>query len=287
MILTIRKITISWRTLCASYASIPISAISKSTHQCVIKPFKTASNKIFYSVLLALFFVTFLSSEAQAQTQKSLLTSQQKDFLAAYKSLKANDRQAIAKYKKKLKNYPLIVYINYHDYRMHMGATPTKKIKQFIAQNQDNYLGDKLYGKWLTYLAGQKKWTTFLNNYKPQKSLNLRCYHIQALANRKQTSKALKLAKPIWQDQIKLNHACKPLDKLIRNHKKLTGAMLWHRIELAMNKRKTREAKKLSKDLSVKDRAMLDYWLKVYKNPALIAKPLPKHISPPIKKINK
>jgi len=60
--------------------------------------------------------------------------------------------------------------------------------------------------------------------------------------------------------------------------------MLWHRIELAMNKRKTKVAKKLSKDLSAKDRKMLDYWLRVYKNPALIAKPLPKHISPPIKK---
>lgn len=284
MILTIRNITISWRTLYTSYVGIHIPPISKSIFQCFIPPIKTASNNIFYSVLLALFLVTFLSTQAQAQTQKSLLTSQQKDFLAAYKSLKANDRQAIAKYKKKLKNYPLIVYINYHDYRMHMGTTPTKKIKQFIAQNQDNYLGDKLYSKWLTHLAKQKKWTTFLNNYKPQKSLNLRCYHIQALANRKQTSKALRLAKPIWQDQIKLNHACKPLDKLIRNHKKLTGAMLWHRIELAMNKRKTHEAKKLSKDLSAKDRAMFNYWLKVYKKPSLITSPLPKHISPTIKK---
>jgi len=237
------------------------------------------------SILLAVLLIVLLFSHSvQAQTDKSLLSSHQKDFLAAYKAIKRNDRQAIAQYKKKLKDYPLIVYLNYHDFRMHIGATPSKQIKAFIKNNQDNYLGDKLYTKWLVQLAGQKKWTTFLNNYRPQKSKNLQCYYIQALANRKQTAKALKLAKPIWQNSTELSKACRPIDKLLRNQKKLTGSMVWARIDLSMNKRKTKLAKKLSKDLSNKEKAMFDYWMKVYKKPSLVANPLPKTISSNIKK---
>ncbi|MDX1353126.1 MAG: lytic murein transglycosylase, partial [Thiomicrorhabdus sp.] len=238
----------------------------------------------FFLVALLLLLSISHSNKTHAQINKSVLTQPQSDFLAAYSAIKRNDRTAISNYKNKLKDYPLIVYVNYHDYRLHMSSTPTKQIKHFISQNKNNYLGDRLYTKWLTHLAQKKKWTTFLNNYKPQESLSLRCYHIQALANRKQLSKALSLASPIWQDSTKLNSACKPLDKLLRTNKKLTGTMVWKRIELTMNKRETSIAKRLSKDLSATDREMFDYWLKVYKKPQLISQPLPKFISPSIKK---
>jgi len=237
--------------------------------------------------LIALISLTlFLSTplNAFAQVNKSSLNQNQKDYLSAYKAIKRNDRKAISKYKKKLKDYPLMVYLNYHDYRLHMSSTPKEQIKSFIKQNQDNYLGDKLYGKWLRHLAGKRHWTTFLKNYKPQKSQTSQCYHIQALANRKQVSKALKLAKPIWQSSTTLSKACKPLDKLLRNNRKLTGGMIWQRITLAMNKRKIKLAKKLSKDLSSNDKKMFNYWLKVYSKPQLVAKPLPSYISGSIKK---
>lgn len=249
-------------------------------------PFCYVPTKSLFLVTIAtlLFISTPLKAQTDKSPNKSLLSSQQKAYLAAYKAIKRNDRSAIAKYKKKLKNYPLSIYLNYHDYRLHLSKTPTKQIKHFIKQNKHHYLADKLYTKWLFQLASQKKWTTFLNNYKPQKSQNLQCYYIQALANRKQVSKAIKLAKPIWQYSTKLSKACKPLDKLIRNNKKLTGTMVWNRIEFAMNKRKTSLAKKLSFDLSKKDKAMFSYWLKVYKNPYLASKPLPKTISTSIKK---
>jgi len=234
--------------------------------------------------IATLFIISLFVAPTQAQASNPTLNADQKGFLAAYKAIKRNDRKAIAKYKKQLRNYPLSVYLNYHDYRLHLGSTPTKQIKGFIKNNQSNYLGDKLYTKWLVHLAGQKKWTTFLKDYKPQKSQNLQCYYIQALANRKHVTKALKLAKPIWQNSTELSKACRPLDTLLRNKKKLTGTMLWSRINLAMNKRKTKLAVKLSNDLSMKEKAMFSYWMKVYKSPKLVSKPLPKSISKSIKK---
>jgi len=127
-----------------------------------------------------------------------------------------------------------------------------------------------LHRKWLTHLAKTGFWTTYLQEYTPQKNLSLQCYNIQALANRKQLKTALKYAKPIWENSTGLNSACRPLDKLLRKHKQLSGTIIWNRISLAMNKRKTKLAKTLSKDLSQKEQKAFQHWLKVYKNRALL-----------------
>lgn len=240
--------------------------------------------RIFTLVWLLLATLLLNTTSNNVFASDPLLNSKQKDFLNAYKAIKRNDRPRISKYKKKLKDYPLIVYLNYHDYRLRIDSTANKHILAFIDKNKDNYLSDRLYNKWLLSLAKRKHWTNYLTNYKPQKSKRLQCYYIQALANRKQVDKALELARPIWEETTTFNKACKPLDKLLRDQRKLTGTMLWNRISLAMSKRKTKLAKRLSKDLSRKEQKMFEKWLTVYKNPKLVAKPLPKSISPGIKK---
>lgn len=239
---------------------------------------------ISWFIALLLIAQGLLLSPNHVQASQSAMSSDQKAYLKAYKAVKRNDRKTIAKYKKQLKDYPLMVYLNYHDYRLHMKDTPNKQIQAFVKNNPDSYLSDKLYTKWLSHLAGKKHWTTFLKNYKPQKSQNLKCYHIQALANRNQLSKAIELSIPIWQNSTELSKACQPIDKLLRKHKKITGSMIWDRINLAMVKRKTKLAKRLAKDLSKKEKAMFGYWLKVYKDPHLVSKPLPKSIAPTVKK---
>ncbi|VAW45571.1 Soluble lytic murein transglycosylase precursor [hydrothermal vent metagenome] len=235
--------------------------------------------------VLFLLSTVFLNLNTSAYAQNKALTQSQQDFLNAYEAIKQNDRKTIARHKRQLKNYPLYPYVLYHDYRRHLKNTPKALIKQFIANKEKNgYLSDKLYRKWLTHLARTGHWTTFLQEYTPQKNLSMQCYHIQALANRGQLKTALKKAKPIWENSTGLSSACRPIDKLLKKHKKLTGTMVWNRINLAMNKRKIKLAKTLSKELSKKEQKMFNYWLKVYKQPGLVAKSLPSFLSPPIRK---
>ncbi len=236
------------------------------------------------TLILISLLVLLFSHTTQLMAQPKSLSQSQQDFLDAYQAIKSNDRKAIAYYKRKLKDYALYPYVLYHDYRLHLNETPKPLIKAFIKDNQDTYIGNALYRKWLTHLAKTGDWTTYLEEYTPQKSLTLQCYNIQALAHRKQLKTALKYAKTIWVNTVTLNRACRPIDTLLRKNKHLTGTMVWNRITLAMHKRKPNVAKKLSKDLSKKDQKMLQYWLKVYKNPRLVAKPLPQYLSPPIRK---
>ncbi len=234
--------------------------------------------------LVFVFFSALVSYHTTALAVNKSLSTEQQAFLDAYQAIKQNDRKAIAKYKTQLKNYPLYPYVLYHDYRLHLKNTPNNLIENFIKTYSESYLSDSLYGKWLTHLAKRKQWKQFSKIYKPQKSQNLQCYNIQALSHTKQLTNALELATPIWQNSTTLSSACQPIDRLMRKYKKLTGSMIWKRIDLAMNKRKLTLAKSLSKDLSKKDQKMLSEWIKVYKNPKLIAKPLPKSISPIVKK---
>lgn len=225
-----------------------------------------------------------LSTTSQGQVTQPQLSQAQQDYLDAYKAIKRNDRQAISEFKRKLKEYPLAIYLNYHDYRLHLKETPKERVLDFIKKNKDSYLSRKLYNHWLKYLATNHHWTTFLTHYSPQNDQNIQCLHIQALANRGKKAQAIKLAQPIWKNTLTLSKSCKPIDKLLRKNNKLTGSMIWHRIKLAMNKRKTKLAKKLSLDLSRKEQKMFSYWLIVYKEPELVAKPLPRSIAPIIKK---
>lgn len=242
------------------------------------------SAPVKWGVLLTVSLILLLTYQTPALAKPKNLTINQEAFLDAYKAIQHNDRRAIAKYKRQLKGYSLYPYVLYHDYRLHFKGTPKSLIKQFIEDNKDNFLGDALYTKWLVHLAKINYWTTFLEVYTPQKNKNTQCYYVQALANRKQLDKALQYAKPIWENTLSLSSACRPIDRLLRNHKKLTGSMVWGKIQLAMSKHKTTLAKRLSRDLSKADRRMFKFWLKVYKKPALVAKSLPSYLSPPIRK---
>ncbi|MGM0541472.1 MAG: transglycosylase SLT domain-containing protein [Pseudomonadota bacterium] len=228
--------------------------------------------------------MSLTSYQATASAANKILSSQQQAFLDAYQSIRLNDRKAIAQYKAQLKDHPLYPYVLYHDYRLHLKSTPDNLIENFIKRYQDSYLSDSLYVKWLTHLAKSKQWSQFSKIYKPQKSQNSQCYNIQALSHTKQLNTALELARPIWTNSTTLSMACRPIDDLIRKHKKLTGSMIWKRINLAMNKHKISLAKSLSKDLSRPEKKMLNEWVKVYKNPRLISEPLPKSIVPFVKK---
>ncbi|VAW46881.1 Soluble lytic murein transglycosylase precursor [hydrothermal vent metagenome] len=256
----------------------------------LVQPPQRSSSPTLLKVALkilggGIFFISLLlTGSLSAFAQNKSLTPAQQDFLDAYQAILQNDRNAIAHYKRTLKDYPLYPYVLYHDYRRNFKETPKQQIKRFIANDKNGYLSYQLYKKWLTHLAKTGYWTTYLEEYTPQKNLNLQCYYVQALANRKQLKSALKYAKPIWENSTGLSSACRPLDKLLRNNKQLTGTMVWNRINLAMNKRKTSLAKKLSKHLSKKEQEMFQHWLKVYHKPHLVAKPLPSFLSPPIRK---
>lgn len=234
---------------------------------------------LLHSLLLWLLLGT--SVPALASTQ---LTEPQQAFLDAYQAIKRHDRPAVARYKTQLQNHPLYPYVLYHDYRLNFDRTPVSLIMEFVKQNQNNYLGDRLYTHWLTYLGENRQWPRYLQHYTPQQTEDLQCYYVRAQAASKRFDEVNAQAKSLWISAYPLSQACAPVDTLLRQHKKLTGSMIWQRIELAMQKNQLTLAKILSKDLSKQEREMFQNWLEVYRSPQKIAAPLPASIDPMIRK---
>ena len=109
----------------------------------------------FFSAMYIWLFM-LLSANVHAQIPSASLTKQQSIFLEAYDSLAINDRKAIAQYKRQLHSHPLSIYLDYHDYRIHIKNTHNARIKAFIRNHKNSYLSDKLYVHWLKSLAQKK-----------------------------------------------------------------------------------------------------------------------------------
>lgn len=265
-----------------NFAITPIKLTPlKQTFRGLIQAVQLIERRANRAVILPSLLIALIPISVHAS---SPITENQQGFLDAYQAIQANDRPTIAKYKAQLKNYELMPYLLYHDYRLHLRNTPERLITHFIKENESNYLGDRLYVQWLNQLANEKRWKEYLQHYKPQKSRDLQCYHTRALAQNNQFSKAIEQAQVLWVSDSSLSKACLPIAKILKDNKKLTGSMIWERIDLAMQKRRVSLAKILAKDLSRQEQAMFEDWLAVYKNPSLIEKPLTQSISPVIKK---
>lgn len=235
--------------------------------------------------IFSLIYLLTLAVSTSVYAKPANLTENQKTFLNAYDAIKGNDRPLIAQYKKQLKDYPLYPYLLYLDYKYHFDDTPPQLIENFIAKTPNGPLPGLLKNKWLRHLGKTKQWDLYLKHYNAKtRSSTLKCYFVRANIAKKQNKSVEKLAQSLWADHISLPKSCKPLDKYLRKKKLVTGSMVWKKVQLAMNKGKTKSAKRIARDLSRKDQKALDYWISVYKKPAKVDNKMPSTISPVVKK---
>lgn len=239
----------------------------------------------FRHLTLLTFILFFTSLQVHAQVDFDKLTPQQKTFLNAYNAVKANDRPLIAQYKNQLQNYPLAHYIAYLDYYYHLDNTPQNLVLQFINTTPNSPLTARLKFHWLLHLGKTRQWTLFLKHYpsNTSSSTNLQCYAIQARYAKKMKSTNIHYAQKIWASHITLPDACQPLDQILRKENKISGSMVWQKIQLAMSKGQLKNATKISRDLSKTERQSFNYWLKVYRDPSLVLTNMPGSISPVVR----
>lgn len=233
----------------------------------------------YYLFITYLITSLLIISTAHATTlDRSKLTQDQRNFLHAYTAIQDRDRPLIAQYKKKLQNYPLLPYISYLDYLKNLNNTPTIAIVNFIKSHKNTHLANRLTLRWLNHLGKTKQWSLFLEHYDSNKhtSSNLSCYYVQAHIHKSKSYYNLGSLRDHWVTGRPLSKACQPIDTYIRNNQKLTGSMLWDNIILAVKKRQISFATLLSQDLSKKERGFYQAWLKIDKNPKLLAKGFPK-----------
>ena len=207
-----------------------------------------------------------------ANSAIATLTTQQKQFINAEKSLLAGKHKQFSQIKASLINYPLFGYLEYYEQKKKLKKLSATQLKAFNKKYADTPLSDRLTKKWLKQKGKQKQWSNFLSVYSNQDGTKLRCYYLQALINTKQSTKAWAKVEPLWLKGKSQPKACDPVFNAWIKNGHLTTDLVWQRIALAIKGNNTRLANYLKKHLSTKkDKLFLDQWLKLHRSPIMLS----------------
>jgi soluble lytic murein transglycosylase len=213
------------------------------------------------------FLLLFALAPLEAKAGKGGLPQLRADFLAAEQALEQGDKRAYRKLKSGLTQYPLLPYLEYQEIRKDLNKVSAKEVEAFLLQYADTPLPRRLRAAWLDHLAAKKRWYLYLAFYRPSSSAYRQCQYLQALINTKRRGEALDQVKPLWLAGRSRPKVCDPVFKAWRDAGRLTPALVWKRIELAIAKRKVGLARYLQRFLPKQERQWAKLWERIHNHP--------------------
>ena len=195
--------------------------------------------------------------------------AQRTDFLAAEAALNNDRRWSYQALKKSLGDYPLLPYLEYEELRGRLSETNDGEVEEFLTRYPDSPLADKLRSAWLDQLATRQRWSDYLHFYQPTKADADRCLHLHALIETGRRQEAFAEVPDLWLYGKSRPKECDPVFTAWTDAGKLTPALVWERVSLAMRSREVRLAGYLKRFLPSSEQAWLDLWLELDRNPAM------------------
>ncbi len=192
---------------------------------------------------------------------------QRDTFLSAESAFKKGDNSHYLALKAKLKEYPLLPYLEYMELRQQLKTVSDTQINSYLENNQDLPLNRLLRNAWLDQLAKQGRWESYLKFYLPDSNTRRRCNYLQAQLQTGQANQALPQVEELWLHGNSQPDACDPVFAAWRNAGQLTTELVWQRIELAMQARRVELARHLRSLLPAAQQPWLDRWLQLHRNP--------------------
>jgi len=216
--------------------------------------------------LAALLFLAAVSASIAANSP-----NQRADFLKAEQMLKKGELVQFGEFKARLNDYPLMPYLEYQEMARRLNRLDQKEAAGFLQRYQESPIGEKFRRIYLNTLGRQQRWGEFLTFYRPTSNAQRRCLQLQALLHTGKTEAALDAVEPLWLNAKSMPKSCDPVFAAWRKAGRLTEALVWERIVLAMEKRNIGLAKYLGRLLPERERAWLDLWLQIDSHPQGIA----------------
>lgn len=193
---------------------------------------------------------------------------QRHDFLLAEKLIDQGNNDAFFKISLTLIDYPLYPYLQYQWLKNNFEQRD--KIPAFLQTYQDTRYAELLRSKWLTYLAEQKQWQEFVQNYQANGNTALECRFHWANYNLGHKLQALNEAKRLWAVGASQPQECEPLFSALTMSPLLTADLIWQRFELALAEDNVHLAGYLRRLLDESGQGLANLWLKVHKEPTSI-----------------
>ncbi len=180
----------------------------------------------------ALLLALLLSAAVQADADP--YATQRASFEKVLKAQSAGRHDLARQLVVGLEDYPLYPYYLFEDLRRRLHHYPTDEVARFLVAYDGSYLAARLRRDWLKQLARAPRWQAFLEFYRPQSDLTLRCHQIEARIRGGLLEGVLEDTRAIWLSGESLPDACDPAFDRLYASDLMGDALLWQRIALAM-----------------------------------------------------
>ncbi|HHL18582.1 MAG TPA: hypothetical protein ENJ33_02480 [Thiothrix sp.] len=196
--------------------------------------------------LLIFTVILSLSSLSTAYADADELALLRGQFTDAYSRIKKGENLNTDH----LKNYPLYPYLEYAKIKRRLNAVSNKQLFDFIKKYENTLLADGLWQVWISRLAKEQQWEILKKNYSPIAATRAtRCHYLNAKFHTGEEEAALLQAEKLWMSERTHPESCTPLFAVLKKHKRIGNKQYWQRLELAINKGKTKLAKELVNNL--------------------------------------
>jgi len=166
----------------------------------------------------------------------------------------------------RLKDYPLLPYIQFKRLKVGLAQQPLVDINQFIYRYTALPLSRQIRLKALTAKSKQGRWSEVIELYRQGDSISYQCRFLQAKYHQGEKQQVLNKVNDIWLTGSSLPNACDPLLAAWQTAGYKTDALIWQRIALTLENRKLALAKYFAKSLTKSSQEKFSYWLKLYDN---------------------
>lgn len=190
-------------------------------------------------------------------------------FLEARKALQAGQLDRFQRLEAGLRDYVLHPYLRYDVLTASFAKTRDADVEAFLDSYADSPLADRLRRSWLYYLARQHQWQRFISFYAADKAdVELQCHYLRAIRREPASAEWLDKATALWLVGTSQPDTCDPVFKVLSDSPRMTQALVWQRINLAMQENAPSLASYLARMLPVDQRKWVDLWREVHQRPA-------------------
>lgn len=225
------------------------------------------------SLLLLLFSLLSPTSQA-ATTGPDYQTDRVREralFLRAEQALEADDRIGFQQIRQQLTDYPLLPYLDYQAIVGDLEQQTPEQIRQALETFADTPLSSQLLNRWLSLLAEEQLWHSYLSFSQPGGSPQRQCQRLQALLQTGRRQQAFDAVPKLWLSGVSRPAACDPVFDAWIAAGHLSEDLVWQRVELAMKRGKTRLANYLKRFLPEPERRWVEQWVALYNQPARVS----------------
>ncbi|MFC1519867.1 transglycosylase SLT domain-containing protein [Pseudomonadota bacterium] len=202
-----------------------------------------------------------------AHAEESSLSLQQQLYLDARKALDKQQLNQYQKLRKQLGDYPLTVYLDYHEQVADIIKMSGTQAHKAIEQFNTTPLYNGLRYRYLKNAGEKKQWQNFLAiSPNAPNDVTLQCYYYRAQLSQGNNNIAYDGAEKLWLYGRSRPKACDVLFSQWTKAGKRTQALIWSRMLLSFNENQYGLTQYLSRKIT-KNKAEADLLISVYRDP--------------------